>query len=88
MFTFTEVHIRGLGSSAKVDLISVNTAIKIKMVKYECSMEHGDLSSDSFHPLQFGSEIHEHFNSIWQHYVCEQISSLVGEQILIFCYLA
>ena len=48
-------------------------------------MYHGtrDISSyfDSFRTSQFGSEVQEHFNYIWQFYVGKQISLLVGENI-------
>ena len=46
--------------------------------------EHSDLSKYfySFHTSKFGSEVHEHFNNIWQHYVGEHICTLVDEKFL------
>ena len=35
----------------------------------------------SFHTSSFGSEVHEDFKNIWQHFVGEQICSLVDDKI-------
>ena len=68
---------RGYG----VDLLSFDTAIKIKIFKFEYTTEHSDLPYFySFHTSRFGSEVCEHFNNIWQHYVGEQIYSFVDKK--------
>ena len=90
-----QVHIRGYGAvhiggaefearkRRKVDLISFDMVIKIKVIKFKCTTEHSNISSYCypFHTSKFGSEVHEHFNNIWQHYVDRQICSLLDEKI-------
>ena len=52
-------------------------------------MYHETQWFSSFHTLQFGSEVHEHFNNIWQHYVGEQIYSFVDEKSdILISYIA
>ena len=64
------VHTGGMEFEArkrrKVDLISFDTAIETRVVKFLCTTEHRDLSSYvySFYISQFGSKVHEYFINI------------------------
>ena len=71
MSNYTQVHIRGNGAvhTGGVEFEvrkqrKVGLVYKIKVVKFECTTEHSNISSYcySFHTSQFGSEVHEHFN--------------------------
>ena len=97
-----QMHIRGYGlvhivgaefkarKRRKVDLISFDKVIKIKVFKFECTMEHSNISfyCYSFHISSFNSEVHEHFINIWQQYVGKHTSPMCTTLYPLMCTCA